>query len=66
MSTTLNVSSGSGVLVNDFQVDGNSLTATQISGPSHGSLSSFNSNGLFTYVPTTSYIGFGFVYLPRR
>lgn len=58
VNTTLNVSSGSGVLVNDFQVDGNSLTATQIAGPSHGSLSSFNSNGSFTYVPTTSYIGF--------
>jgi RHS repeat-associated protein len=57
VSTTLNVSSGSGVLANDFQVDGNSLTATQITGPSHGSLSSFNSNGSFAYVPTTGYIG---------
>ncbi len=37
-----------GVLVNDTDADGNSLTAILVSGPAHGSLT-LNSNGTFTY-----------------
>jgi VCBS repeat-containing protein len=48
--------SAPGVLSNDTDADGDSLTASQVSGPSHGTLS-LASNGSFTYTPTTSYTG---------
>jgi VCBS repeat-containing protein len=48
--------SGSGVLANDFDVDGTPLTATLVTGPAHGTLS-LNSNGRFTFTPAAGYAG---------
>src|SRR5258705_470664 len=45
-----------GVLANDSDLDGDTLTATVVSGPSHGSLS-LNSDGSFTYTPAANYNG---------
>src|SRR5206468_936158 len=39
-----------GVLANDSDVDGDTLTAVLVSGPSHGTLT-LNANGSFTYTP---------------
>jgi len=54
-NTALSVSSP-GVLGNDTDPDGDSVTASLVSGPSHGSLT-LNSNGSFTYTPNSSYTG---------
>src|SRR5205085_2645502 len=53
--TTLNVSV-SGVLGNDSDVDGPSLSAILVSGPSHGSLT-LNADGSFSYTPASNYNG---------
>ena len=53
--TTLNISA-SGILSNDSDVDGDSLTAVLVSTVSHGTLTLTN-NGGFTYTPTTNYNG---------
>jgi hypothetical protein len=45
-----------GVMVNDFDVDGDPLTATLITGPLHGSMT-LNSNGRFTYIPDANWNG---------
>src|SRR5262249_44695630 len=45
-----------GVLNNDTDADGDPLTASVVSGPSHGSLS-FNPNGTFRYTPDANYNG---------
>ena len=45
-----------GVLANDFDVDGDSLTATLVTSPTHGSLA-FNADGSFTYTPHANYNG---------
>ncbi|WP_344791244.1 Ig-like domain-containing protein [Mycolicibacterium pallens] len=44
------------VLTNDSDPDGDPLSAALATGPSHGSVS-VNSNGSFTYAPTTNYVG---------
>jgi VCBS repeat-containing protein len=54
--TALNVSAASGVLGNDTDVDGDTLTAVLVSGPSHGTLT-LNANGSFTYTPGAQYNG---------
>ncbi|HND51288.1 MAG TPA: Ig-like domain-containing protein, partial [Pirellulaceae bacterium] len=54
-ATTLNVPVA-GVLANDTDVDSDTLTATLLTGTSHGSLS-FNSNGAFVYTPLIGYVG---------
>jgi VCBS repeat-containing protein len=45
-----------GVLANDTDSDGDSLSAVAGSGPSHGTLSR-NANGSFTYTPAADYTG---------
>ncbi|MGH7192755.1 MAG: cadherin-like domain-containing protein, partial [Candidatus Saccharimonadales bacterium] len=52
---TLNVAA-SGVLGNDNDADGDSLTASLASGPSHGALS-LHSDGSFSYTPNTGWAG---------
>ena len=47
---------GPGVLANDSDVDGQTLSATLIAGPGHGSLQLL-ANGGFTYTATASYSG---------
>jgi len=53
---TLTIDSASGVLSNDIDADEDSLTATMISGPSHGTVSVF-SDGSFSYSPDISFCG---------
>lgn len=51
-----------GVLFNDVDLDGDSLTAILVSGPTHGTLA-FNANGTFTYTPALNFNGVdSFVY----
>jgi VCBS repeat-containing protein len=45
-----------GVLGNDVDVDGDTLTAVKVSDPSHGAVT-LNSNGGFMYTPTANYNG---------
>lgn len=52
---TLTVS-GSGVLTNDYDADGDAMTAQVVTQPSNGSLT-LNSNGSFTYIPHTGFTG---------
>ena len=56
VGTTLKVSATrlSGVLYNDFDPEGDPITAALVSGPAHGTLSVFNADGSFTYVPNAS------------
>ena len=53
--TTLTVSAP-GVQANDTDLDGNTLTATRVSGPSHGTLA-LNADGSFSYTPAANYNG---------
>ena len=46
-----------GVLTNDTDADGDTLTAVQVSGPSHAQSFALNANGSFSYTPTTSFTG---------
>jgi len=58
VSTDLVISSTSqGIVSNDFEIDSAGLVASVVASPSHGSIVSFNSNGTFTYRPTTGYSG---------
>jgi VCBS repeat-containing protein len=52
----LTINSTSGVLANDTDADGNTLTAIKVTDPAHGQVT-LASNGSFTYTPTTGYIG---------
>ena len=52
---TLNVPAP-GLLGNDTDVDGDTLTALLVNGPSHGTLT-WNSNGSFSYTPAAQYNG---------
>src|SRR5437667_2752541 len=45
-----------GVLANDSDVDGDRLTASRVTSPTHGSLA-FNADGSFTYTPQANYNG---------
>jgi Bacterial Ig domain len=59
LETTLVVgSSGTTLLANDWDPEGDSISASLVSGPANGTLSAFQSNGTFTYVPDTSFSGF--------
>lgn len=55
--TTLNVVAP-GVLDNNTDADGDSLTAIEVSSPSNGTLT-LNANGSFTYTPNANYNGDG-------
>ncbi len=48
--------SAPGVLANDTDVDGNTLTAIKVTDPAHGTLM-LNSNGSYTYTPATGFVG---------
>ncbi len=65
MSGTLvsldSVSSGpGGVLTNDTDIEGATLGATLVTGPSHQQSFTLRSDGSFTYVPTANYTGTDF------
>lgn len=45
-----------GVLVNDTDIEGQTLAASLINGPQHGSVT-LNPNGTFSYTPHTNYVG---------
>jgi VCBS repeat-containing protein len=45
-----------GVLGNDTDVEGSTLTATKMSNPAHGTVT-LNGNGSFTYTPSSGYTG---------
>ncbi len=45
-----------GVLGNDTDIEGSTLTATKVNNPSHGTVT-LNSNGSFTYTPASDYSG---------
>ena len=50
------VSAEDGVLANDFDAEGDPLSAVLVDEPSHGELV-FNSDGSFTYMPETDFVG---------
>src|SRR5690606_25711677 len=52
----LTIDAGSGVLGNDSDPDGDSLTASLVTGPEHGSLM-LNEDGSFTYTPDADFHG---------
>jgi filamentous hemagglutinin family protein len=52
----LQVPAEAGVLSNDTDEDGDSLTARFVQGPSHGTLT-LNADGSFTYTPDQDYVG---------
>ena len=56
VSGLTNSSASGNVLTNDTDREGTKLTATLVSGVSHGTLK-FASDGSFTYTPTTAYTG---------
>ena len=61
----LTVAAAQGVLANDIDTAGDTLTATIVASASHGALV-LNSNGSFTYTPTAGYTGSDtFTYLPH-
>src|ERR1044072_1236531 len=56
-NTALTRTAASGLLVNDTDQDGNSLTVSSVTNPSHGTLSNVFSDGSFTYTPSSGYSG---------
>ena len=56
-NATLSVDAASGVLHNDSDADGGSLTALQISWPANGTLSLSDDYGSFTYTPDPGFTG---------
>src|SRR5207244_1038312 len=54
--TTLTIDALTGVLANDNDIDGNSLSASVVSGPANGSLS-LNADGSFSYTPSAAFSG---------
>ncbi len=53
---TLTVPEATGVLLNDSDVEGGTLTAAVVTEPTHGTLT-LNANGSFTYVPVADFHG---------
>ncbi|MBD0372726.1 MAG: tandem-95 repeat protein [Pyrinomonadaceae bacterium] len=56
-NTGLGVGQGSGLLRNDKDVDGNTLSVVLVSGPSHASSFVLNKDGSFSYRPVTNFSG---------
>jgi VCBS repeat-containing protein len=54
--TALMIAASAGVLSNDTDLDNDSMTATVVIGPSHGTLA-FNPNGSFNYTPNLNFNG---------
>jgi large repetitive protein len=54
--TVLNVAQAQGVIANDTDVEGSTLTATIVAQPQHGTVT-LNANGSFAYTPTAGYTG---------
>ena len=54
--TTLTVS-GSGVLGNDYDADGDTLSAIMVTGPSNASAFTLNPDGSFSYTPSANFSG---------
>lgn len=54
--TTLNMPVATGVLVNDYDVDGVPLNATVVAGPTNGTLV-LDPDGSFNYTPNTAFTG---------
>src|SRR6266571_1956386 len=54
---TLAVPAVSGVLTNDSDADGDTLTAVLVSGPAHAAAFTLNPDGSFSYTPTNNYVG---------
>ena len=54
--SVLAVSAGLGVLANDTDADADSLSATKVAGPTHGSVV-LAADGSFSYTPTAGYFG---------
>lgn len=52
----LDVGAADGVLANDTDEDGDTLEASVVSGPTHGSLT-LETDGSFSYTPTADYVG---------
>ncbi|MFI5455634.1 MAG: Ig-like domain-containing protein [Isosphaerales bacterium] len=66
LTTTTSGSGPYGVLYNDSDPQGDTLTATLVAQPQHGTLT-FNSNGTFTYVPNAHFYGSdGFTYKDKN
>ncbi|MDJ0851268.1 MAG: DUF2341 domain-containing protein, partial [Myxococcota bacterium] len=55
--STLVVSAQEGVLANDFDGDGDALTAVLVAGPSSAASFSLNPDGSFDYTPTANFSG---------
>jgi uncharacterized delta-60 repeat protein len=56
--TTISVTAAEGVLANDSDFDGDTLTATLVSGPTHhDGVFVLNADGSFNYTPTTDFNG---------
>lgn len=47
----------SGVLANDVDPEFDPLTAIKLTNPTHGTITQFNADGTFTYVPNTGFTG---------
>ncbi len=56
LNTELVVPIATGVLANDFDAEGSTLTATKLTNPASGVVT-FNGNGSFTYTPNTNFVG---------
>ncbi len=54
---SLTINSSTGVLINDTDAEGNSLKATKLTNPSHGTLVYLANNGSFKYIPNFNYRG---------
>ncbi len=55
-NTALSIPAGRGVLANDGDDPGETLTATLLTLPTHGSVS-FGTDGSFTYTPAPGFVG---------